>query len=150
MRFPTALRFRDLESIAGLRQRMEFEEPRTFKLATGSSFSKRQSRTGRLLSGLGISQRPLSSSSGQKRKRRGDTSSTRPKRARSESSCRRLNSTGLVREQDDRSEEANVSSIEQPNATCLRPRSLKQSSGYESRRWGRRILLCRLFLSMEA
>jgi serine/threonine-protein kinase RIO1 len=71
------------------------------------------------LSGLGISQHPRSSSSsGQKRKRHGETS-TQAKRSRSESSRRRLDITDLIKEEDDRFEEAIRHSIEQPNTTSL-------------------------------
>jgi hypothetical protein len=98
---------------------MEFGRPRTFRLVTENSFSESQSRTGNLLSGLGISQYPLSSSSsGRKRKRHGETS-IHAKRLRSESSRRRLDITGLIREQDDRPEKINKYSVEQPNATSL-------------------------------
>ena len=63
----------DLDRIDDLRQGMEFGESRTFRLPTGNSFSESQSRTSDLLSGLGISKNPLSSSSsGQKRKRQSE------------------------------------------------------------------------------
>ena len=110
----------DLESITDLRQGMEFESPRTFRLATGSSFSESQSGTSGLLSGLGISQRPpSSSSSGRKRKRQAEISSAQAKRSRSESSRRRLDITGLIEEEDDRPEDVDRYSIEQPNAISL-------------------------------
>jgi serine/threonine protein kinase len=107
----------DLESVTDLRQGMEFEEPRS---ATENSFSESQSETSGLLSGLGISQYPrLFSSSGQKRKRHGETSSIQAKRSRSESNRLRLNITGLIKEKDDRSEDTIKYSIEQSNATSL-------------------------------
>ena len=110
----------DLESVADLRQGMEFASPRTFRLATGSSVSESQSRTSGLLSGPGISQPlPSSSSSGLKRKRQIDTSSAQVKRSRSESSRRRLDITGLIKGEDDRPEEDDRHSVEQPNTTSL-------------------------------
>ena len=110
----------DLESITDLRQGMEFGSPRTFRLAAGSSFSESQSGTSGLLSGLGISQRPpSSSSSGRKRKRQAEISSTQAKRSRSESGRRRFDITGLIEEEDDIPEEVDRYSVEQPNATSL-------------------------------
>jgi len=99
---------------------MEFGEPRTFRWATRRSFSESQSGTSGILSGLVISQHPRSSSSsGQKQKLHGETSSTQAKRSRSESRRTRLDITGLTKEEDDRSEDATRHSIEQPNATNL-------------------------------
>src|SRR5271154_2736848 len=85
----------------------------------GRSFSESQSGTSGILSGLGISQHSRSSSSAQKRKKYGETFSIQAKRSRSESSRRRLDITGLIKEEDDRFEEAIRHSIEQPNATSL-------------------------------
>ncbi|KAI9775541.1 MAG: hypothetical protein M1816_005896 [Peltula sp. TS41687] len=109
----------DLETIADLRQGLGFGEPRSFRSATGNSFS--ESHTGSVLSGLGFSQHHLSSTSGRKRKRCGDTAFTRTKQSRSESSCRWLDLTQIVKEQYNAPEETRYS-IEQPNSTnvvCL-------------------------------
>jgi hypothetical protein len=100
-------------------QGMELGKPLTLWSVTGSSFSESQSGTSGLLSRLGISQHPRSSSSsGQKRKRHRETSSAQPKRSRSKSSRRRLDITDLIKE-DDRPEEASRYSVEQPSATSL-------------------------------
>ncbi|KAI9780023.1 MAG: hypothetical protein M1816_003194 [Peltula sp. TS41687] len=108
----------DLESIADLRQGLGFGEPRSFRSATGNSFSESYTRTGSALSGLGISQQHLSSSSsGRKRKRYGDTAFTRTKQSCSESSRRWLDLTQIVKEQHNPPEETNKYSIEQPNST---------------------------------
>src|SRR5271169_1928215 len=113
---------------------MEFGEPRTFRLATGSSFSERQAGTSGILSGLGVSQhlRP-SFSPEQKRKRHRETSSTQAKRSRSESSRRRLGITGLIKEEDDRPEEATRHSIEQPNTTSLMGLTRPNEGSFDNR-----------------
>lgn len=122
----------DLESIADLRKGMVLASPRTFKSATESSFSENQSRTGSLSSGLGISRHSQLSSSRQKRKRHGETSSTQAKRSRSDSSRRRLDFTGLIKEDDDRSEEVTKHSVEQPITTG--PMSLARTMEYYDNR----------------
>jgi hypothetical protein len=127
----------DLESIAELRQGIEFESPRTFRSATGSSFSQSQSGTSGLLSGLGISQHSRSSFSGTKRKRQVDVSSARAKRPRSESSRRQLHITDLIEERGDRPEEVDRYSVEQPNVT-----SLMSPTGPNDRSFDNRILSC--------
>ena len=127
----------DLESIADdLRQGMEFGESRIFRLPAGNSFSESQSRTSDLLSGLGISKNPLSSSSsGQKRKRQSEkVASGRAKRSRSNSSRRQTDITSLVTaEEDDTTVEANKSSVEQPNATSLMGLETPKDGSFDNR-----------------
>jgi hypothetical protein len=128
----------DLESIVDLRQGMQFEEQRTFRLPTGNSFSESQSRTSDLLSGLGISKNPLSSSSsGQKRKRQSENiASGQPKRSRSNSrsSRRQTDITNLVTaEEDDTTVGANKYSVEQPNATSLMGLETPKDGSFDNR-----------------
>lgn len=127
---------KDLESIADLREGMDFGEPRTYRSATETSFSESQSGTSGLLSGLEISQQPRWSSSRQRRKRHGETSSIQPiqtKRLRSENSQRRLDVTSLVKKQDDSPGEVNRHSVEQPNATSLVDLTSPNSEAFENR-----------------
>jgi serine/threonine-protein kinase RIO1 len=113
---------------------MEFGESRTFRLPTGNSFSESQSRTSDLLSGLGISKNPLSSSSsGQKRKRQSEKSG-QAKRSRSNSSRRQTDITSLVTaEEDDAIVGANKYCVEQPNVTSLMGLETPKDGSFDNR-----------------
>lgn len=127
---------RDLESIADLRQGMEFGESRTFRLPAGNSFSESRSKKSDLLSGLGISQNPLSSSSsGQKRKRQSEKfTSGQAKRSRSNSSRRQIEITSLVTaEEDDTTVGAKKYSVEQPSATSLMGLTSPNDGSFDNR-----------------
>jgi hypothetical protein len=122
--------YQDLDSIANLRQGLQFGKPRWFRSVTSGSTSQTQSNTksshpkkSRSRSvGLGIGRVTLeSSSSGQKRKRGGEVVGLhRSKRSRSGSSRRQTDITNQIpTELDSSVEDANKYSIEEANTTSL-------------------------------
>ncbi|KAI9783266.1 MAG: hypothetical protein M1839_004106 [Geoglossum umbratile] len=136
--------YQDLDSIANLRQRLQFGKPRWFPSATSRSISQTQSRTKSIGSkksrsrsaGLGIGGVTLeSSSSGQKRKRHGEVAELHQStRSRSGSSRRRADITSQVTaEQGGGAEGANKYSVEEPKVTSLMPPRDANDESFDNR-----------------
>ncbi|KAH0537305.1 hypothetical protein FGG08_005895 [Glutinoglossum americanum] len=136
--------YQDLDSIANLRQGLQFRKPRWFPSATSGSISQTQSRTksaGSKMSrsrsaGLGIGGATLeSSSSGQKRKRHGEAAELhQSKRSRLGSNRRWADITGQVTvEQGGGTERASKYSVEEPKATSLMPPRDADNESFDNR-----------------
>ncbi|KAI9776690.1 MAG: hypothetical protein M1839_009417 [Geoglossum umbratile] len=108
--------YQDLDSIANLRQGLQFGKPRWFPSAAGTGNKKSGSKS----AGLGIGGITLeSSSSGQKRKRGGEAT-RRSKRSRSGNSRRRTDITSRVTaEQGGGAEDASKYGVEEAKTTSL-------------------------------
>ncbi|KAH0562856.1 hypothetical protein GP486_002529 [Trichoglossum hirsutum] len=139
--------YQDLDSIANLRQGLQFGEPRKSSPAISGSISQTQSRTKSVGSkkslsrsaSLAISREvtPGSSSSGQKRKQEqcdDVTELRRSKRSKSGSSRRREDITDLVTaEQSSSTESSNKYSVEKPGTTSLIPPRDVDDESYDNR-----------------
>ncbi|KAI9778629.1 MAG: hypothetical protein M1839_008023 [Geoglossum umbratile] len=133
-----------LDSIANLRQGLQFGKPRWFPTATSGSISQTQSRTKSVGSkksrsrsaGLGIGGVTLeSSSSGQKRKRHGEVAELhQSKRFRSGSSRRRADIMSQVTaERGGGVERTNKYSVEEPKTTSLMPPRDADDKSFDNR-----------------